>query len=124
MSEYAIEAFDLSKRYMLGQSVGSYGTLRDVISRALFGRTQATGTLPNREFWALDDVSFKVREGEVVGFIGHNGSGKSTLLKILSRIVQPTRGRATIAGRVSALLEVGTGFHHELTGRENVFVNS
>jgi ABC-type polysaccharide/polyol phosphate transport system ATPase subunit len=123
----AIRADHLSKRYRLGERE-TYGALRDSIARALAAplRSLRTNGGPPRELeWiaALDDVSFEVAEGEIVGVIGRNGSGKSTLLKILSRITEPTSGRAEIRGRVGSLLEVGTGFHPELTGRENVFVN-
>ena len=123
MSEIAIRCDTLSKRYRLG-SQEKYKALRDVIANAIATpfRREAAAT-QDAHIWALDDVSFEIQRGEVVGIIGHNGSGKSTLLKILSRITKPTRGCAEIDGRVGALLEVGTGFHAELTGRENIYLN-
>jgi ABC-type polysaccharide/polyol phosphate transport system ATPase subunit len=125
----AVRVENLSKRYRLGQRTGdSYRTLRDSlvgVSAGLWNRLRGAETdRPKQgDFWALKDVSFEIQPGEVVGIIGRNGAGKSTLLKILSRIVEPTSGRATIHGRVGSLLEVGTGFHQELTGRENIYLN-
>ena len=119
----AIEAERLSKRYRIGQMQAAYGTLRDSLSRTaarLVGREEKH---ERQEIWALRDVSFRVSEGEVLGLVGRNGAGKSTLLKVLTRITSPTSGRAVIRGRVGSLLEVGTGFNPELTGRENVFLN-
>jgi lipopolysaccharide transport system ATP-binding protein len=125
MSDVAIRVDGLSKRYRLGRRVG-YRTLRESIT----GIAKAPARLfrrgsrqPPPTLWALKDVSFEVKHGEVVGIIGRNGAGKSTLLKVLSRITEPTEGRAETWGRLGSLLEVGTGFHPELTGRENVFMN-
>jgi len=119
MSVIAIRAEGLSKRYRIGQGE-RYSTLRDVLARSFrapFRRAK------NETFWALKDVSLEVHEAEVLGFIGRNGAGKTTLLKILSRITRPTTGWAEIHGRVGSLLEVGTGFHQELTGRENTLLS-
>lgn len=109
----AISCRNISKEYTLGKK---YGSLRDTLSHLFTRKERAT-------FMALDDVSFDIEKGSTVGLIGPNGAGKSTLLKILSRITAPTRGKAIINGRLSSLLEVGTGFHHELSGRENIYLN-
>lgn len=122
---WAIRTEDLAKQYRVGELRGGYGAARDSIAAGV--RRVARGrTGPRRSadtFWALDGVDLEIAEGEVVAIIGRNGAGKSTLLKVLARITEPTRGRAEIRGRVGSLLEVGTGFHQELTGRENVFLN-
>jgi lipopolysaccharide transport system ATP-binding protein len=139
MSDIVVRVEGLSKQYRIGARQKRHSTLRDhLVSnlKSLFGRNDHS-PLPRNAgsmesagqagasdtFWALRDVSFEVKQGEVVGIIGRNGAGKSTLLKLLSRITEPTHGRIEIDGRVSALLEVGTGFHGELTGRENVYMN-
>jgi lipopolysaccharide transport system ATP-binding protein len=130
MSEPIIQVEDLGKCYRI-QHQGErlrYVALRDVIAERVRDGLRGRLSLRNsrasiEDFWALKDVSFEVRAGEVMGIIGRNGAGKSTLLKILSRITEPTEGRARIRGRVASLLEVGTGFHPELTGRENIFLN-
>lgn len=122
MSDVAIRVEDLGKRYAVGGGA-PYLSLRDSLA-ALPGRMlgRSPGRRGREEIWALKDVSFEVKQGEVLGIIGRNGAGKSTLLKILSRITRPTEGRAEVWGRVGSLLEVGTGFHPELTGRENIWL--
>ncbi len=126
VSQYAIRADGLGKRYRIGQRE-HYRSLRDALTDTVLSpvRRLRRGRLPaeNNTIWALRDVSLEVAPGEILGVIGHNGAGKSTLLKILSRITEPTEGRAELHGRVGSLLEIGTGFHPELTGRENIFLN-
>jgi lipopolysaccharide transport system ATP-binding protein len=124
VSDEAIKVESLSKKYRLGAV--RHDTLRGRLSHLAreplrwLGRDNSADP---GDFWALQDVSFSIRKGEVIGFVGRNGAGKSTLLKILSRITEPTAGRVTLRGRVASLLEVGTGFHPELTGRENIYLN-
>ncbi|HVH71032.1 MAG TPA: ATP-binding cassette domain-containing protein, partial [Candidatus Dormibacteraeota bacterium] len=122
MSAQVIHGESLSKRYRRGQQE-RYTALRDVLARSVRAPWTLFSRTPQETFWALKDVSLEVREGEVLGLIGRNGAGKTTLLKILSRITCPTEGWAEIHGRVGSLLEVGTGFHPELTGRENTFLS-
>lgn len=122
MSDSVIQVENLGKRYRIGERE-RYSALRDVLARPISAWSRRRERKKRPEVWALKDVSFEVQRGEVLGLIGRNGAGKSTLLKVLSRITKPTEGRAEIRGRVGSLLEVGTGFHPELTGRENVFLN-
>ncbi len=125
MADVAIETHQLGKRYTLGVRSAGYGTLREALVEAAKRPFSRAGGKRQKgdQLWALKDLSLTVRSGEVVGLIGHNGAGKSTLLKILSRITEPSAGYADVTGRVGSLLEVGTGFHPELTGRENIFLN-
>lgn len=132
MSDLAIRVENIGKQYRIGTAPEKYRTLRDSLTRNLQAPAQAIvrrvrGRADAKEasstIWALQDVSFEVHKGQVLGVIGRNGAGKSTLLKILSRVTEPTRGYAEIHGRVGSLLEVGTGFHPELTGRENIYLN-
>lgn len=129
MSKPAIQVNGISKSYIIShQQKASYGSLRDNVTsflkKPVLGKDEHVSShMSEEKFWALKDVSFDVNQGEIFGVMGRNGSGKSTLLKILSRIIDPTKGKVIMNGRVASLLEVGTGFHPELTGRENVFFN-
>ncbi len=136
MSGTAIRVEDLGKQYSIGRAVEPYGSVRESLSRLVTRPLHRTGNKSNTStysgrlkdpanniLWALKELSFEVKQGEVVGIIGRNGAGKSTLLKLLSRVTEPTTGQVELYGRIGALLEVGTGFHPELTGRENIYLN-
>src|SRR5262249_35683131 len=132
MGNVAVSLDGIGKKYRIGARRGAYKTLRETLMDAVTSpfrhmsqlfRPPTTHSPPSESIWALQDISFEIKQGEVVGLIGRNGAGKSTLLKILARITEPTTGSAEIRGRVASLLEVGTGFHPELTGRENIYLN-
>jgi lipopolysaccharide transport system ATP-binding protein len=121
-----IRVQDIGKRYRIGGLDPGYLTFRETLAKAVvapLNKFRKRGGTPLEEVWALKDINFEVQQGEMVGIIGHNGAGKSTLLKILSHITVPTTGRSEVYGRIGSLLEVGTGFHPDLTGRENIFLN-
>jgi homopolymeric O-antigen transport system ATP-binding protein len=123
MNDIAIRVDQLAKQYRIGLAKQRHDTLRDEIAHGISSIFRRNGWGSTDTIWALQDVCFEIRKGDVVGIVGRNGAGKSTLLKILSRITEPTKGRAEVHGHVGSLLEVGTGFHNELTGRENVYLN-
>ena len=126
MSRPAIVVESLGKAYRLGKRVTPNTSFREAVQgafRSRFGKSREAAASNGEKFWALKDLSLDIHPGEVVGVVGRNGAGKSTFLKILSRITEPTEGRVRVRGRLASLLEIGTGFHMELSGRENIYLN-
>lgn len=123
MTDIALKMDHVYKKFSKGERHDSLRDLIPALTKVMFRRIASPSALKQEEFWALNDVTFDIKKGEAVGIVGHNGAGKSTMLKHLSGLMKPTKGSISVSGRLSALIEVGAGFHHDLTGRENIFLN-